>query len=94
MYWINLDEADGSEIPFPSEIMHTSAEGWYNDSKNTKAKIIRFCRDRNIDLSDPTSENDLISCWADIAMAVYAWQEADPKMLPLIDLVSRHVRYL
>ena len=100
MYWIDPIDAESVFIPFPNEKAYDDACDWYNGfrtggtSNLTKRDIISYCEAEGISLDDPTSENRLISCWADIAMAVYAWQEVDPKMLPLVHLLSRHVRYL
>ena len=89
MYWIELDIADGDMVPFPSEEAFDAAQEWYNAT--TKKKMITYCQHRNVRLDDPTDETALLNCWADLAMATYAWQQVDPKMVPVVGLIAREV---
>ena len=88
LYWIELTETDGIEVPLPSEAAYEAAQDWYNDPKNTKQNIIRYCAERNVKLDDSIDNDMLVSYWADIAMAVYAWQQVDPKMIEMIGLTA------
>ena len=97
MYWIELDQTDGNMMPFPSEDAYELACEWYN--AKTKRHIITYCQHRNVSLDDPTDTSapqkklwaGTLSCWADLAMATYAWQQADPKMVSVVGLIAREV---
>ena len=89
MYWIELDMADGNMVPFPSEDAFDAAQEWYNAT--TKKKMITYCQHRNVCLDDPNDETALLSCWGTIAMATYAWQQADHKMVSVVGLIAREV---
>tara|TARA_X000001382_G_scaffold19968_1_gene12120 strand:+ start:216 stop:500 length:285 start_codon:yes stop_codon:yes gene_type:complete len=90
-YWIEIHQANGDMVPFPSEASFEKAEDWYNGK--SKKFLINYCHKHNISLDDPCDENSLINGWEDIAMATYAWQEADSLMLPIIGLITKEVAY-
>jgi len=98
MYWIELDarnlglEESGELIPFPSEKEFEDAMDWYNVTP--KKKQIQYCLERGVDLSDPNDDTQLIPFWADISMAVYAWQKADHRMLLSIRLITDYINRL
>ena len=91
LYWIEAESGDAVKLPFPSEAAFESAQDWYNHTSNSKKKMIKFCRDRNVVLDDPTGENVLLSGWADIAMATYAWQNYDTDMIKVIAMLAKEV---
>jgi len=91
LYWVTLDQCDGAEIPFPSERAFTAAQDWYNDSQNTKKKMINYCADRRVTLGELSDDFMLVDCWADLAMATFAWQQHDPKMIAMIGMQAREV---
>ena len=91
MYWVELDQTDSIMMPFPSEEAFDLACEWYNADANTKRQMITYCEHRGVPLDHPTDTSALLSCWGDIAMATYAWQQADPKMIRVVDLIAREV---
>ena len=105
LHWIELDHteeytergsvawvhSDGICMPFPSEEAFEAAQDWYNSSSNSKKGMVDYCLARGISLDDPLDGTRLLDCWADIAMATYAWHQADPKMIPVVHLLSKVV---
>ena len=101
MYWLEIrlednDLYEGYEIPFPSENAFEAAQDWYNS--NSKKDIIEYCEAKNVNLAIYDEPNKLIECWHDIAMAVYAWKQDDPRanyaecrMIALIRLLAREI---
>ena len=91
LYWVEAESGDAVKLPFPNEDSYEAAQDWYNNTSNSKKKMIKFCRDRNVVLNDPTGENVLLSGWADIAMATYAWQHCDTDMISVIAMLAKEI---
>ena len=90
MFWINLDGTDGATLPLPSEAAFDAAIDWYN---STPKKVqIRYCLERRVDLGDPRNARKLVPYWADMSMAVYAWQQVDSKMIEILGLINADAR--
>ena len=90
MFWVELDGTDGATLPFPSETAFDAAIDWYNITP--KKAQIKYCLERRIDLDDPSDAGRLVPYWADLSMAVYAWQQADSKMIEVLGLIHADAR--
>ena len=83
LYWVELEESNFLEIPFPDELVFEQSQEWFNSS--SKKQVIEYCKKMYFSLDH--DELTLKPCWATIAMAVYAWSTLtpDPRMLRLIE---------
>ena len=99
MFWVELDGTDGGlgerlTLPFPSEAAFDAAIDWYN--RTPKKEQLTYCSKalwpRRLDLDDPSDAGMLVPYWADLSMAVYAWQQADSKMIEVLGLIHADAR--
>lgn len=100
MFWVELDGIDGASrsttLPFPSEAAFDDAVDWYNSTP--KKEQITYCSKAlsplRLDLDDPRDARMLVPYWADLLMAVYAWQQADSKMIEVLGLIHFDARQI
>jgi hypothetical protein len=83
LYWVELEESNFLEVPFPDDLVFEQSQEWFNSS--SKKQVIEYCNKMYFSLDH--DELTLKPCWATLAMACHAWATLvpDPRMLRLIE---------